>query len=388
MSDSNRLQIAYAKEVTLGTVPAVAFQLLNVASSDLAQQKSTVESNTIRADRNLPGLIMTELVPQGGFGFDFIYGNIDDFLEAALGSTLGTAISLTTIAGTVTATTTFTASAGTPFSAVVPGQWLQLRISTTNYLVRVTAVNSGGQEIVTTGAALPNGAATLVHAKGRILRNGTTMTGFTIEQYHADTTGKPYFGWLGMVPNQFNLAAQAQQIVTGSIQFLGVEARAPYAATLSTGAYVAANTNESFAGLSANIGSFFLDGAAVSASAMAIRGVDLSIAANVRRDVAINVTQMGWGQFTLTGKLSTYFKGGMAAVDSFYGHNNVSFSFAMTDPAGNIVVLTVGRLKFSNFVKTIGGKNQAVMGDLDFTAILDPTYGTGNTLQLDFIPAA
>ena len=92
---------------------------------------------------------------------------------------------------------------------------------------------------------------------------------------------------------------------------------------------------------------------------------------------------MGWGQFGVTGQLSTYFKGGQAAVDAFYAHTNSSVSYVMTDPAGNITVVTVLRLKFSNFNPQVGGKNQAVMGDLDFTGIEVPN--TGATLQLDFI---
>ena len=119
---------------------------------------------------------------------------------------------------------------------------------------------------------------------------------------------------------------------------------------------------------------------------MAIRGLNLSIINNVRRDAAINITEMGWGQFTVTGQLSTYFKGGMAAVDAFYQHTDSSASYAMTDPQGNIAVVTILNLKFTNFTANVGGKNQAVMGDLDFTGKVDSTYGS--TLQLDFIPAA
>lgn len=383
MSDSNRTSLSFAQEVTLGTVPAIAFKYLPVSSMDLTQAKSTVESNTIRADRNLPGLIQTELVPQGGFGFDFIYGALDPFLAATLGGAWSTPVNLAGTAVTISGSV-ITAGAGTPFSVVTVGQWLGIVISGTTYLVRVTAIGGSGANITVTGATLPTGAQTLTTTKGSFVRNGTTMIGFTLEQHHQDEASLPFFTWSGMVPNQLSLSAQAQQIVTGSIQFLGQTARAPAAASLSTGPVTAADTTEGFAGLSGNIGSFLLDGAAVLPSAMAIRGVDLSIAANVRRDVAINVTQMGWGQFTVTGKLSTYFKGGMSAVDKFFSHANAAFSFAMTDPAGNILVLTLGRLKFTNFSKPVGGKNQAVMGDLDFQAILDPTYA--NTFQLDRIP--
>lgn len=384
MSDSNRIQIAYKAESVAGTAPAGPYQQINVSSASLTQQKNVVQENTIRDDRNLRGLIMTSLIPQGGFGYDFIYGNLDGLLIGQIGSTFSAPLAISAVDATA-ASNVITADTGTPFSTIAVGQWVRITIGANKYLVRVTAIGGSGASITVVGATIPDGAATLASVSGSMMRNGTTFTSYTIEQNHADLASKGFFGYVGMYANTMTLNCQAEQIVTGDMQFLGMNPVLPADTSISGAAYTAPVTNESFAGLAGNIGTFMVSDTLISPTDMAIRGLNVSLNNNVRRDAAINVTRMGWGEFNATGQLSTYFQGGMAAVDAFYSHANSSASYAMTDPAGNIVVVTILRLKFTNFTRTIGGKNQPVMGDLDFTGILDPT--TGATFQIDKIAA-
>lgn len=385
MSDSNRIKVAYKLETTAGEAAAGPYQQINVSSSTLASQKNTAEENTIRDDRNLKGLIMTSLLPTGGFGFDQIFGNMDGLLLGLFGQTaFSTPVSLAstsvTIAGSV-----ITADAGTPFSVIVPGQWVAFLIGTTRYLVLVTSVGGAGASITVTGATLPAGAATLLQMRGKFIRNGTTLQTYTLEQQHADEAVKGFFQFLGMVPNTFTLNAQAEAIVTGDMQFMGMSAPPPTDTSASGAAYTAPVTNESFAGLSGNIGTFRVGGSIILPTDVAIRGINISYNNNVRRDAGINVSRMGWGQATITGQMSTFFKGGLAAVDAYFNHTSISLSYAMTDIDGNIMVVSILNAKLGNFNKQIGGKNQAVMGDLDFTGILDPVLGA--TIQIDVIPA-
>jgi hypothetical protein len=384
MSDSNRTAVAFAIESTAGTAAAGPYQALNISSVNLASQKNTAEENTIRPDRNLRGLIMTSLLPTGGFGFDMIFGNLDGLILGMMGQAAwSTPVSLTGTSVTITGST-ITASTGTPFSVVVPGQWLKIVIGTTVYLVKVTTVGGAGANITVTGATLPTGAQTLASVKGKFIRNGTTLQTYTLETSAQDEATKGFFQFLGCVPNTWSIQAQAEQIVTGNMDFMGMSAPPPTTASASGAAYTAAVSNESFAGLAGNIGSIFLGSTLVDATSVAVKGLNFSATNNVRRDAGINVARMGWGQFTVTGQASTFFKGGLAAVDAYFTHSDVGLSYAMIDPAGNIMVLTWPRTKLSNFQKQAGGKNQAVMGDLDFTAVVDTTIG-GFTMQVDLI---
>jgi hypothetical protein len=386
MSDSNRIKVAFKKEVTAGTPPAGPYQQINVSSCSLSAQKATAEENTIRDDRNLKGLIMTSMVPQGGIGFDQIYGNFDPLLFGLLGqAAASTPVSIASTPGTF-ATNVFTATTGTPFSVCVAGQWVGFKIGTANYVAQITAIGGSGASITLAGATFADGAATLLNVRGSYVRNGTTMSTFTLEQNFSDESTKGFFAYTGCVPNTYSLNAQAEQVVTGDMQFMGMAASAPATSSVSAAAYTAPVTNDAFAGLTGNIGQFMINGTLITATDAAIRGINLSFNNNVRRDAAINVARMGWGQATITGQMDTFFKGGLAAVDAFFSHSSSSCSYSMTDPAGNVMVISVLNLKFSNFTSQIGGKNQAVMGTLDFTGILNPTRGA--TIQLDFIPAA
>lgn len=385
MSDSNRIKIGFGKESTAGTAAAGPYQQINVSSSSLASQKNTAEENTIRDDRNLKGLIMTSLLPTGGFGFDQIFANFDDLLLGLLGQTAwSTPVAIATQACTI-AGSVITATTGTPFSVVAPGQWLYFLIGSTAYLVKVVSVGGSGGNITVTGATLPSGAQTLTKIAGKFARNGTVMSTYTLEQQHADEATKGFFQYLGCVPNSYTLNAQAEQIVTGDMQFMGMYAPPPSNTSVSGAAYLPAATNESFAGLSGNIGTFQIGGSIIQPTDAAIRGINLSYNNNARRDAAINVARMGWGQASISGQLDTFFKGGLSAVDAYFTHASSSASYAMTDIAGNIMIVSILRLKFANFTKQIGGKNQAVMGTLNFTGILDPV--TGATIQIDLIPA-
>jgi hypothetical protein len=383
MSDSNRIKVALKEEITPGVAPAGPYQQINVSSVNLTTQKTTAEENTIRDDRNLRGLIMTSLIPQGGFGFDMIFGNLDSILPGIFGSALTSFVNIVA-ENTTVAANVITANIGTPFSVVVVGQWIRIQVGVTVYVVRVTAVGGSGASVTVVGATIPDGAATMT-VNGQMIRNGTTMKHYTVEQQHADLVVKGFYTSLGMVPNTFNLNAQAETVVTGDVGFMGIEPPPPADVSASGGAYTAPVDAESFAALKGNIGQFMFNGTLITPAAMAIRGINMSLTNNVRRDAAINVVDMGWGQCTVTGQCSTFLRGGEAAIDAYFNHSNSSLSYVMTDPAGNLTILTILRLKFGNFTKQVGGKNQAVMGDLDYTGILDPV--TGATIQMDFIPA-
>jgi hypothetical protein len=106
------------------------------------------------------------------------------------------------IAGTVSGTTTFTATTGFPFLADVVGS---IVVTATGSTLRVTAVSgqsgtTGHYNIVTLSSAQSNGAATLQFGLGCVQTfadNGTTDEAMDFTQW-----GATYFVWLGRGPLQ------------------------------------------------------------------------------------------------------------------------------------------------------------------------------------------
>lgn len=86
MADGSRHQLSYIAEVTPGVTPSTpAFQRLRHKSCGLKLSKNTLQSEEIRADRQISDLRHGAFQVGGGIGGELSDGTYDDLLEAALG---------------------------------------------------------------------------------------------------------------------------------------------------------------------------------------------------------------------------------------------------------------------------------------------------------------
>ncbi len=387
MSDSNRVAVGYEPETVIGTSLGGQLQDVAISSESMSAQKGTVEGNTIRSDRNLRDVIQTNLIPQGGWAFDYIYGNMSGFMDGVFGSAWSSLVDITGVSATISSNV-ITAGAGTPYSVCVVNQVVRISLNGLQYLGRVSAIGGGGATITIVGVNIPDDAgAADIDIKGRYIRNGTTIKSYSLEVGHADLTGTGKFlQFLGQIPATYNLSAQAEQVITGDIDFLGLNAVSPASATISNPtSYLLAPTNEGFAALPGAIGALGIDGIDVKAT-VPVQGATHSIITNVRRDAAMNLVNMGWGTFKVTGQVTAFYQGGMDMVDDFYDHEDTSLWTAYRDPQGNDMSLYLPRVKLTNFTRNVGGRDQAVIGTFDYTAIYDSVATM--TMQMDEIAAS
>ena len=86
MSDSNRFALAVVEEVTPGTTPATppweALRITGAPSLEFAP--TTVSSEEIRPDRNIPDLILTDAEAGGEVTAELSFGALDTVLEGAM----------------------------------------------------------------------------------------------------------------------------------------------------------------------------------------------------------------------------------------------------------------------------------------------------------------
>ena len=88
ISTGARHGMAYVKESAYGQTPSTpAFKKIRHTSTTLALSKETIQSEELRADRQLAGFKHGNKQVGGDIGFEFSYDSFDDFLEAALGGT-------------------------------------------------------------------------------------------------------------------------------------------------------------------------------------------------------------------------------------------------------------------------------------------------------------
>ena len=91
IAEADGIRMAYIAEVTAGTTPATpAFQVLRVTGESLVSSKQTVQSQEIRADKNVADLVKTGFSVGGTLNSEFSDATFEDLMESVMRSTWST----------------------------------------------------------------------------------------------------------------------------------------------------------------------------------------------------------------------------------------------------------------------------------------------------------
>jgi len=383
MSDSNRVQLSYIKETTWGVTPATAPPTeIRMTGESLTYDISNTTSAEIRSDRQVSDLIQSGASMTGGFNFEFSYASFDDFIAGALWSTWSAKISTTSTAisvATASSLNKFVTSVATDISGIVVGQWIKtsgFAAATNNGYFQVTAVATTS---LTVGTALQKvTAGATVTLQARYIRNGVTENSFSVERNHTDLSNV-HFIYTGLVCNSMSLSLNAQNIATGSFDFVG-KASTVSTGAMSSGTMVGANDNTAFNAIS-NVANILENGVAIASCLM--QSFDFSLGNNVRGLTSIGFAgncDIGVGQIDVTGTLNAYFKD-TALYTKYINGTETSISFRLTDIDGNSYIFTFPRIKFESDKQNAGSSNQDIVENIGWRAIRHLTYGC--TIQID-----
>ena len=383
MSDSNRVQLSYIKETTWGVTPATAPPIeIRMTGESLTYDLSNTTSAEIRSDRQVSDLIQSGASMTGGFNFEFSYASFDDFLAGALWSTWSAKKATTSTAisvATASSLNKFVTSVATDIAGIVVGQWIKtsgFAAATNNGYFQVTAVATTA---LTVGTALQKvTAGATVTLQARYLRNGTTENSFSVERNHTDLTNI-HFIYTGLVCNSMSMSLNAQNIITGSFDFVG-KASTVSTGAMTSGTMVGANDNTPFNAIS-NVANILEGGTAIASCLM--QSLDFSLANNVRGLTSIGFAgncDIGVGQIDVTGTLNAYFKD-TALYTKYINGTETSISYRVTDIDGNSYIFTFPRIKFESDKQNAGSSNQDIVENIGWRAIRHLTYGC--TIQID-----
>lgn len=383
MSDSSRVQLYYVEESVFGTTPASALTEMRFTGEGLGLDLNTVQSNEIRDDRQVTDVTTVGQEAVGDVNWELSYGTYDTFFESALYGQWGTALTVTdTDISAANSDSSFN-SAGSGFPAFVVGQWIQVSgfaTAANNGFFRV--VSRTASKIVVNGTLTDEAATPSVTIDGQMLRNGVTRTSFTLEKHFADIT--QFQSFTGMIVGNMSLSVEANAILTGVFNFMGL-ASALTQATVGTGAANAANTN-AVMNASSNVGDLYEGGSLV--SGVYFQSLTAALNNKLRPQNAIGSLPhigIGAGTIELTGTLNAYFATN-ALMDKYLGSTTSSFSFRVSDAAGNAYIITFPKIKFTNGQVLAGGIDQDVMAAMEWQAVRDPT--TDCMIQIDRFAAA
>lgn len=410
ISSSNFTSLGFGKETVYGEVPATSLRELHFTGESFGFTKQSIQSNNINSTRQVVDTVQTGFETQGGINIEMAPKVYDELMAGALWGTWGTATDTTITASVNPATRTYSAATGTPFTNLVAGQHVRI----TGF---VNAVNNGVKKIAAVASPtafsvvdddttlVTESAVASVNVSGSMLRNGSVRSSYYFERTHNDLDPKQYFSFNGNLVNSFNLSAQASALITGAFQFMGKTSAIynddPVSADNPNGngtGVVGSGSNSynnvtlaplAFNGLNAvsHVGDICINNIPVNAGADAIymNALDFSVSNNLRGVKAIGFlgnVDVSPGQLAVTGALKALF-----AKDTMYRRylsgEEFSLSYSVFDETGDGYVFSWPRVTISGENMSAGGKDQDLVEDAQWSALMDPA--TQTTMQIDRI---
>lgn len=386
-AESNRVSIRVSEETVWGETPATpTMARLPYLRNTIGHNKRTMQSEVLRSDRMKDAQVQVGVDAGGDLDFELRFSDFAAIFRCALASAF--TLQSTTGAGTSNNFGFAVAAAGVQVitgpaswtANYVVGAWVRIKSAAqalNNGVFKITALTSTTLTVANaTGVAEATSVAVIAQ---NTMRNGTTKRSLLIEKQYEDLTNN-YINFRGMRVAGLSLSIQTEQIVTGTVRFLGKSGT--IATATVSGSLTAASANDSMTA-STNVGSIYEAGTLLST---AIKSITFELNNNVRSLSAVaNVAAIGinMGSIQLTGRVEAYFED-QVLFAKVVNHTSSSLAFTLNDPQGNTFVFTLAQLKFTGNPND-PAINQDVMLQLDFSAEREPT--ANYMMQIDALAA-
>lgn len=382
MGDTSQSQIGYVAETTAGTTPASALTLLNFTGESFAQRTNSVNSNSVRSDRQVVDVARVGISVEGSIETELQYGNLDDLLEGAFMNdwTTAVAVSATDIAADATGFT----SSSTDFTAqnLNVGQWFKVggfTDTSINTWYKATSISSNDLNTSPVPAGTESAGNTIT-MDSEWLKNGTTEKFFTIEKQFTDIS--EFHTYTGCEVNTLELNASTDSIMTANLSFLGLQG-ASNSSSQGTGSANAASSN----GIMNSVDHIELIREGGSIATFNIQSLSVTLNNNLDPRAAIgnlaNV-DIGMGQVNVTGEMVIYFEN-QTEYEKYLAFTDSSVSFKVEDTAGNAYMIDVPAMNYTDGEVLIGGNNAPTLLRLPFNAKRDTV--SDSMINISRVPA-
>ncbi|MEX2444505.1 MAG: phage tail tube protein [Alkalispirochaeta sp.] len=198
------------------------------------------------------------------------------------------------------------------------------------------------------------------------LETGVTQKSFTIEEGFLDIG--TYLVSRGMVVDEFSISARPDAMVTGNVRFAGKAVESPSATALDSTPDAAPTTDP----FTTYEGVINVDGSPVGL----ISSFDLSVANGLDPKFPVfaqEAYRMGYGRSNTTGTVNVFFEDADLLTKAIE-ETEISISIDFTDVAGNILRLTLPRVKFGDETRNV--QENDITENLPWQALYDETAQT------------
>lgn len=375
------IQVSYIREVTEGITPNAAAQALNVTSETLTANIDYTTSNAIRATRGVVDRIATGEGAEGTVETELSFAQLKPLLEMALMNTFGAVTNVT--AATIAAAAgdnSITASTGTPFNGVVPGQYVLVsgfaNAANNGYKRVATATNT--KLTFSTGAMVTESAGPSVKVKGQILRDGATKQPAT---YQVQLATALFKRMVGAKVNTMEFSFSLGEIATASVDLIGLQTTEE--TTLAGNGTVTPAAVEKMFNALTSFTDVLFNGAAAT---FELSEFNLALNNNLSQDRKLGsrrAADVPLRSFEVSGSFTAYFNN--FAINAIQRNDQVrDLTFVMKDADGNGYAVTIPNLKITNVNNNATGRDDTLMQEVEFGAV---EIG-GFSIQIDAFPAA
>jgi len=277
----------------------------------------------------------------------------------------------------------------TTLPQLAAGRWIKLgdgdnaghsfATAACNGFCRISAVAAHklSLDVVPTGFAADAGAGVGLRVfMGDVVTNGSTVRTNTIERQYLDHSPVDYEYFLGQALNTLAVDAKQAAVATYTKTYLGKVAS--ITATRASGATDQPAPTYGVLNTSSNVGRIGFNGSSISGPNF-VMVASFNITNNLRAQKAIGTigaVGIGNGEFTVTGQLQTYF-GDATVYNQILNNTLTSFDMRLGRSDGNreTLLFDFPSIKLSSGSPAVPGKNQDVMIQAGFQAIMHATLG-------------
>lgn len=384
MADSNRVQLAFAEEVTFATDPAANYDILRITSESLSQETSFSSSDEINSRRTVQQLDRTDRGVTGNIAANCYFGvagndGVSAFMRYAMGSgAFDNSGAVTTIISGVScnvtqSSKTIALASGSFAADPSVGDWIYISgsaNSATNGWHKIATVDTTAPDGLTVETAIgaDESGVSLTIVKGDAITDGTTLTTLSMQRKYSDLSNQAAI-FTGCAVNSWTLTAEGNDVITNSFDIVG------YQETSRTSSAHSATAGSELNSMTAIDGVQFVreNGVGIDAT-----GFSFTVTNNIRKRYKLGTfgpDAFKQGDFVVTGTLQAYFAS-EALFDKYLNNTATSLSLCVSDEVdsrGNAFVFDFPNVEFTSGQRVAGGRNQDIIADLSWQAIYDST---------------
>jgi len=349
----------------------------------LGQDTDTQTSNEVRCDRQPATIVRTAISAGGDVNYELSYDTFNEWLAAAfMAADWSDKVQLQNLADVTVVdigggVLVFQSATDGAFSTLNAYQWIEVRGFATagnNGYFKIAAISSqtpGSLDdnrisVLNAGTLVAEGTppADVDITMGSQVVNGVTKRSFTLERYYCDLVApaKPYARMPGMMVDTLNLDVTADAVVTGSFGFTGKQSQsqadsAGYHTEDPPDNEVVASTSDVEAILENN-------------EVTEVTSFTLALANNLRNKPAVGSlgpVGKGVGQVNPTGTVQLYYED-EAVMDKYLDFEWSALSTVVEDEDGNVYIIDLPRVKYTNGRRVGGGINTDIIADMTWEA--------------------